>query len=65
MAMIIDFHTHIFPPQIKKDPSNYIERDPCFAILYSSPNHKLATADDLIASMDEDGVDISVVLNIG
>jgi len=63
--MIIDFHTHIFPPWIKKDRSKYIDSDHCFAILYSSPNAKLATADELIASMDKEGVDISVVLNIG
>ncbi len=65
MAMIIDFHTHVFPPQIKKNRSKYIDSDPCFAILYSTPNAKLATADELIASMDEAGVDISVIVNIG
>jgi len=63
--MIIDFHTHIFSPQIKKDRSKYIAGDPCFASLYSSPDARLATADELIASMDKDGIDISVVLNIG
>ncbi len=63
--MIIDFHTHIFPPHIKKNRSNYIDSDSCFAILYSSPNAKLATADELIASMDKEGIDISVVLNVG
>jgi hypothetical protein len=63
--MTIDFHTHVFPPQIKKDRSKYIELDPCFAILYSDPKSKIATADELIASMDEAGVDISVIANIG
>ncbi len=63
--MIIDFHTHIFPPRIKKNRSKYIARDHCFAILYSSPNAKLSTADELIASMDEEGIDTSVILNIG
>ena len=63
--MIIDFHTHIFPPQIKKNRSKYIDSDPCFAILYSDPKAKLATADELIASMDKDGVDISVIVNYG
>ena len=64
-AMIIDFHTHVFPPQIKKDRSKYIELDPCFAILYSDPKAKIATADELIASMDEAGVSASVIANIG
>ncbi len=63
--MIIDFHTHVFSPQIKKNRSKYIDSDPCFAILYSDSNAKLATADELIASMDETGVDISVIVNIG
>ena len=64
-AMIVDFHTHVFPPQMKKNRNKYIERDPCFAILYSDSKAKIATADELIASMDEGGVDISVILNIG
>ncbi len=63
--MIIDFHTHVFPPRIKQNRSKYIAGDACFAILYSSPDARLATADELIASMDNDGIDISVVLNIG
>jgi len=63
--VIIDFHTHVFSPQIKKNRNKYIERDPCFAILYSDPKAKMATAEELIAGMDEAGVDISVILNIG
>ncbi|MCK4368343.1 MAG: amidohydrolase [Dehalococcoidales bacterium] len=65
LPVIIDFHTHVFPPQIKKNRSKYIGRDPCFALLYSNPEAKMATAEELIASMDEAGVDISVILNYG
>jgi len=63
--MIIDFHTHVFSPQINKNRSKYIDSDPCFAILYSKKDAKLATADELIASMDREGIDISVIVNIG
>ncbi len=63
--MTVDFHTHVFPPQIKKKRNDYIDRDPCFAILYSNPEAKIATADELIADMDKGGIDISVILNIG
>lgn len=63
--MIIDFHAHVFPPQIKKNRQKYIDSDPCFAILYSDAKAKLATADELIASMDKEGIDISVIVNIG
>ncbi len=63
--MIIDFHTHIFPPRMIENRDYYLGRDPCFDVLYANPKAKLATADDLIANMDKEGVDISVVLNIG
>lgn len=63
--MIIDFHTHIFSPQIKKNRSKYINSDPCFAILYSEKDARLATADELIDSMDKAGIDISVIANYG
>ncbi|MFC1912912.1 amidohydrolase family protein [Chloroflexota bacterium] len=63
--MIIDFHTHIFPPEIKKKRSRYIDSDACFAILYSEKDARLATADELIADMDKNEVDVSVVTNIG
>ena len=64
-GVIIDFHTHIFSPRIKQGRSKYIERDACFAALYSDAKARLATADELIESMDRDGVDVSVALNIG
>lgn len=63
--VIIDFHTHIVPPRIKERRVEYLGRDPCFSLLYSQPKAKLATAEELIASMDEDGVDLSVALNLG
>jgi len=63
--MIIDFHTHIFPPQLKKNRYQYVDSDPCFALLYSKKKAKMATAEELIDSMDKEGVDISVILNIG
>ena len=63
--MIIDFHTHVFSPQIKKNRSKYIDSDPCFAILYSEKNTKLTTTDELIDNMDKEGIDISVIVNIG
>ncbi|GAI11657.1 unnamed protein product, partial [marine sediment metagenome] len=63
--MIIDLHTHIFSPWVRERRDEYIKRDPCFSLLYSQQKAKLATAEELIASMDETGVDLSVVLNIG
>ena len=63
--MIIDFHKHIFPPWLRERRDEYIKRDPCFSLLYSQPKARIATAEELIASMDEAGIDLSVVLNAG
>jgi predicted TIM-barrel fold metal-dependent hydrolase len=63
--MTIDFHTHVFSPRIIRNRSQYIDQDPCFATLYSDKATKLATAEDLIKSMDEAGIDASIIVNIG
>ena len=63
--MIIDFHTHVFSPRVKQNRRQYIEKDPCFAMLYSDKKARLTTADELIDSMDKDGIDISVMVNAG
>jgi predicted TIM-barrel fold metal-dependent hydrolase len=60
--VIIDFHTHIFPPEFRDNRDDYIRRDPTFAEMYADPKAKIATAEDLLASMDEAGVDVSVAL---
>ena len=63
--MVIDFHTHVFPPWVKENRQDNLRRDPCFAHLYSSPKAKIASAEEVIASMDQVGIDTSVILNIG
>lgn len=63
--MIIDFHTHIFPPEMKDRQQDYLKDDALFNELFSSPKARIATADELVSSMDEAGVDLSVVLNAG
>ncbi|MFH1639961.1 MAG: amidohydrolase family protein [Chloroflexota bacterium] len=63
--MIIDCHTHIFSPRIRENRSDYVRSDPVFAELYASPKARLITAPELIDSMDEAGIDVSVILNIG
>jgi uncharacterized protein len=63
--VIIDFHTHIFPPWLREKRGEYVQRDPCFSLLYSQPKARMATAEELLASMDEAGIGVSVVLNGG
>jgi predicted TIM-barrel fold metal-dependent hydrolase len=64
-SVIVDFHTHIFPSWLRERRDEYVSSDPCFAQLYSQQKAKIATAEELIASMDEAGIDLSVVLNAG
>lgn len=59
--MIIDFHTHIFPADICRNRENYFPSEPSFELLYTSSKSRLVEAEDLLASMDANGVDKSVV----
>lgn len=63
--MLIDFHTHIFPPDIQHHRERYCARDPWFDTLYSNPRARVASAEDLIAEMAESTVDVSVTFSFG
>jgi uncharacterized protein len=63
--MLIDFHTHIFPPDVCDHRQRYCARDPWFNQLYSDHRSNMATAEELIAEMDNAGVDISVTFSFG
>lgn len=59
--MIIDFHTHIFPRKIREDKAAYFPSEPDFRLLYRSSRARLSGASQLIAAMDAQQVDRSVV----
>lgn len=63
--MIIDFHTHILPPSIIKERDRYLARDATLEALFADPRAPMATAEELIAAMDEAGVDLAVTLGMG
>ena len=50
---------------MRENRDRYIARDRTFAALYASPKARMASAEDLIAVMDEDGVDAAVAMGIG
>jgi len=60
-TMIIDCHTHIFPEEVRKDRASYCKRDEGFSSIYQDPRSKMVGVEDLITSMDESGVDRSVI----
>ncbi|MEA1966987.1 MAG: amidohydrolase family protein [Thermodesulfobacteriota bacterium] len=59
--MIIDFHTHIFPEKIRLEREKYFTGEPAFKLLYDSLKSKLVGSKELINTMDDEEVDISVV----
>jgi len=65
LEMIIDFHTHVVPPAVKERRQEYLGRDATFSMLYAEPKARLITTKELINAMDEYGIDMSVILNLG
>ncbi|HET7034211.1 MAG TPA: amidohydrolase, partial [Thermomicrobiaceae bacterium] len=59
-ALVIDAHTHIFPPFIRDSREAHRERDVWFAELYANPKALLVTAEDLVASMDRASITRSI-----
>ncbi len=58
--MIIDVHTHIFPPDIRRNRENFFDGEPAFSMIYRDKKARMAGAGGLIEAMDEDGVDLAV-----
>jgi predicted TIM-barrel fold metal-dependent hydrolase len=63
--MIIDMHTHIFPPEVIADREGFAARDAWFAELYGDPTARMATAEDLVASLAANGIDRAVTFGFG
>ena len=59
--MIVDIHTHAFPPEIRNRREFFFKGEPAFRLLYESPNSLLVGGADTVTMMDEQGVDKSVV----
>lgn len=58
--MIIDAHTHIFPPAVVQNRAAYFTDEPEFAAMYADPKAKLAAAGDLLDMLERNGVDKAV-----
>jgi predicted TIM-barrel fold metal-dependent hydrolase len=61
IMMIVDFHTHIFPKQIRTKRENYFSSEPEFELLYNRSEAKMAGAGSLVEVMDEQRVDVAVI----
>lgn len=58
---MIDVHTHIFSPEVVKNRQDFFADEPAFRWLYDSAQARLASAEELLAAMETEGVEKSVV----
>lgn len=61
-SVLIDAHTHIFPPETMERRQSLCERDSTFDALYGDPRSKIATADELVAALDRNNADHAIAL---
>ena len=62
MGRVIDVHVHLTPPEIAGDRDRFLAGEGAWASLYRDPKAKMVSTDNLLAMMDEEGIDQSVVM---
>lgn len=58
---VVDAHTHVFPPDVRRDRAAFARRDRWFDLLYADPRALLASDHDLLASMNAAGIATSIL----
>ena len=58
---MIDFHTHIFSPHVRDNRDQLIKDDPFFSFIYADKEERMIGVEELLESMEESGVETSVV----
>jgi predicted TIM-barrel fold metal-dependent hydrolase len=61
--MIVDVHAHAFPPSVRERREQLVASEPAFAEIYGNKDAAMASAGEVLASMDAAGVDRTVVCN--
>jgi len=59
--VIVDFHTHVFPPFVRDGKGDLLRKEPAFRTIYQSPSAKAVGVAQLIRTMDEEGIHKSVI----
>ena len=62
--MLIDAHTHVFPPAFVQQRDELVREEPVFATLYADPAAKLATPPELLAAVQRNAMDAAAALGI-
>ena len=62
MAPVIDVHVHLTPPEIAGDRDRYLAGEGAWTDLYRDPKSRMVSTEELLAMMDEEGVDQALVM---
>jgi predicted TIM-barrel fold metal-dependent hydrolase len=60
--MILDAHTHIFPPEVCRRREDFFADEPAFRLLYDSPKAKLVDPEGMLKALEDAEVEAAVVL---
>lgn len=63
--MVVDAHVHVYPPEFRRGRHRLAALDPYFGLLYASRKARMVAVEELVASMDEAGVDGAVLAAFG
>jgi len=59
--VLIDAHTHIFPPDFARERASIAAHDPWFGLTHGDGRARMANAEGLVGSLDATGIDAAVV----
>jgi predicted TIM-barrel fold metal-dependent hydrolase len=62
MSMILDGHTHVYPEEVCRRREDFFADEPGFRLLYDSPKAKLVGPEEMVAALEEAGVEAAVVM---
>ena len=61
MSPIIDVHVHLTPPEVAADRSRFLTGEGPWTDLYLTPKGRMISTGELLALMDEEGVELALV----
>ncbi len=61
--MVVDAHTHVFPPEIVAQRESLARKDRRFGVIYADRRARMTDGDGLLAYMKDEGIDAAAVMS--